>query len=147
MNLLRPFFSRGRFSGALVSQYSSMVLPLLNHLPIDLTPPSVALEIPLFFSCVRILFRRRQTTTTFGLLMSYCIVVLISSTILTALNIYSTHMLFIAFRNFPGGPLGFLVASSSYPIYQVPLAAYLIGNIASDVLLVCCYPVFINKTH
>jgi len=94
-----------------------------------------ALQMALFFSCFRSLLKHRQETNVFKLLFTYCIFVAISSTIFAALNIYTTQLQFVVFRNFPGGPLAFTPVEDGFPVYKVYLSAYLCGNIAADILL------------
>jgi len=94
-----------------------------------------ALQMVLFFACIRILLKRRPRTTTTALLSVYCIFVTISSTVFIILAVYSTQLQFIDFRNYPGGPLGFIAVELASPSYQTFLASYLCGNIAADILL------------
>jgi hypothetical protein len=58
----------------------------------------------------------------------------------TVSSYIGVELAYIDNRNFPGGVVGFLIASATLPSNVVSISAVVIGGFLTDVLLVSIYP-------
>ncbi|KAF7431157.1 hypothetical protein PC9H_006877 [Pleurotus ostreatus] len=100
-----------------------------------LTGLGFGVQLTLYGACVRILLQRKKRAPFIYFLIGYITVLCAMNTIWTGTSAYGLQLTFIENRNYPGGPLGFLLVEFSLPVNVLALASYIIGNILADTLL------------
>ncbi|KAI0079051.1 hypothetical protein K474DRAFT_724371 [Panus rudis PR-1116 ss-1] len=100
-----------------------------------LTGVAYGIQLVFYAACVHRLWSRRPRIRYTLFLISYITVLCIMNTIWTGTSAYGVQLTYVDYRNYPGGPPGFLLVEFSLPSNVLSLASYIVGNILADALL------------
>jgi len=108
-----------------------------------LTGVGFGIQFVLYCMCTKALWKRDPRTPFTNFLMVYIFILNAMNTIWTGTSAYGLQLTFIDYRNFPGGPLGFLGVEFSFTSNVLSLAALIAGNVLADGLLLWrCYVIW-----
>jgi len=92
------------------------------------------MQLILYFACMRILWRESRTRYSY-FLMGYSTLLCLDNVMYTVSSYIGVELAYIDNRNFPGGVVGFLIASAVLPTNIVSITAVVIGDFLTDALL------------
>lgn len=103
-----------------------------------LTGVGFTVQFILYVQCMRILWKRRPHTTFSRFLMCFITVMLILSGAYCGITAWGIPLTYVDFRNYPGGPLGFILVeySKQYTANACSVVIAYITSILADGILV-----------
>ncbi|KAH8101560.1 hypothetical protein BXZ70DRAFT_933862 [Cristinia sonorae] len=111
-----------------------------------LTGVGYGVQLVLYCMCTLALWKRKVRTRFTWLLLIYTFILNAMNTIWTGTSAYGLQLTFIDYRNYPGGPFGFLAIEFSLPSNVLSLASLIAGNVLADMLLLWRCHVIWNAT-